>query len=185
MKSPHYKVLGLMPKGQSQYSIDVYESETHTWKHYAKRQIIYYCQFQKNDVYWTDGFYFIKPGGKSYYLCLQEIEEPDDNYLYVFELNRSDRSWFMKYHVDLSPIADIFAAGNYRLVSTVLGIVRGDRDEDSMFLFHEPGKIILYRFHDDTFEVLVDFRRDDYYEEGRFQFGFNDSYQFIETLAPA
>ncbi|KAG8372335.1 hypothetical protein BUALT_Bualt12G0055400 [Buddleja alternifolia] len=221
-KSPHYKVIRFMAKGQAhsgkEYIIDMYESETQTWKHWGKRRVINW-QFH-NGVYWNGGMYFIRPCGNSYCFYLQEDQEIDEwihtpprvctggkqrnysmesnghlhsitislqedkNYLYVFELKKKDLSWFLKYRLDINPIADIFA-GTYRLAGTILGIVREDKDEDSMFLlFHEPGKIIIYKFHDDSFEVLVDFRTEDYFEEGRVQFDFNNFYQFIVTLAP-
>ncbi|KAG8372337.1 hypothetical protein BUALT_Bualt12G0055600 [Buddleja alternifolia] len=223
LKSPHYKATCFTNDDQRvgseyQFSIDVYESETHTWKHCAKLRINI-LQFH-NGIYWNDGIYFIRPGGKSFCFYLRGIEDnvaqridkppkvcsrgkrrgyamesnghlhfisvslqPHKNSLSVFELNKDDRSWFMKYRVDLRPIAAMFDE-NYDLVYNVLGIIRGDREEDSTMMFHEPGKIILYRFYDKSFEVLVNFRREDYYEEGRFQYGFNDSFQFIETLVP-
>ncbi|KAG8372331.1 hypothetical protein BUALT_Bualt12G0055000 [Buddleja alternifolia] len=220
-KSPHYKVIRFMTKGTArpgrEYTIDVYESETHTWNNWGKRRLTNW-RFN-NAVYWNGGMYFIRPGGNSYCFYLQEIAGvderidrppwtcckgmrqnyamesnghlhsislsvlPDKNYLSVFEMNKEDRSWFMKYRVDINPIAHLFAV-KFPVVGSVLGIVRGDREEDSTFLFHEPGKIILYRFYEESFEVLVDFTTEDYYEEGRVQFDFNDVYQFIETLAP-
>ncbi|KAG8372330.1 hypothetical protein BUALT_Bualt12G0054900 [Buddleja alternifolia] len=188
-KSPHYKVIRFMTKGQArpgrEYIIDVYESETHTWNNWGKRHVTNW-RFN-NAVYWNGGMYFIRPGGNSYCFYLQEIAgvderidrppwtcykgmrhnyamesnghlhsislsvRPDKNYLSIFEMNKEDRSWFMKYRADINPIAHLFAV-KFPVFGSVLGIVRGDREEDSTFLFHEPGKIILYRFHEESFE---------------------------------
>ncbi|KAL8491614.1 hypothetical protein ACS0TY_023275 [Phlomoides rotata] len=64
-----------------------------------------------------------------------------------------------------------------------LGMIREERMEDSMFLVHVPGQIIIFRLRDETCEVLVDYRSDYFYQEGRLQFEFKDVHPFTESFA--
>ncbi|KAK6135599.1 hypothetical protein DH2020_030647 [Rehmannia glutinosa] len=134
-RSPHYRVLCLVPCENSSSRLLVYDSETHTWKDsvesYTRRQK--FC----GGIYWNDDVYFYK-----------------SRHIYVY--------------------------GNIRL----LGMIRGDREEDSILLFHVTGKIMIYRFVAEVFEVLVDFRSEGYFREGLLQFEFKNAHQFIESLAP-
>ncbi|KAL8487174.1 hypothetical protein ACS0TY_023732 [Phlomoides rotata] len=65
----------------------------------------------------------------------------------------------------------------------ILGMIREERMEDSMFLVHVPGQIIIFRLRDETCEVLVDYRSDYFYQEGRLQFEFKDVHPFTESFA--
>ncbi|KAG8372345.1 hypothetical protein BUALT_Bualt12G0056400 [Buddleja alternifolia] len=84
------------------------------------------------------------------------------------------KQWHFKYLVDLNLVSAIFR--NAGKAITVLGIIRGEKEENSILLFHVPRKTMLYRFFDEMFEVLVDFTREVYYQEGILQFGSKDSY---------
>ncbi|KAL8494197.1 hypothetical protein ACS0TY_025121 [Phlomoides rotata] len=64
----------------------------------------------------------------------------------------------------------------------LLGMIRAEMIEDSIFLFHVPGKIMIYRF-DEGCEVLVDYTSEYFYEEGHFQFEFQDAHPFVPTFA--
>ncbi|KAG8372341.1 hypothetical protein BUALT_Bualt12G0056000 [Buddleja alternifolia] len=123
--------------------------------------------------------YVMESSGHLHYI-VQSLQE-DENYLCVYEMDEDDFSWFIKYRVDLNPSLATFSRNNGKSIS-LLGIIRGEKEEDSILLFHVPGKIMLYRFFDEIFEVLVDFTKEMFYQEGILQFGSKDSYQFIETL---
>ncbi|KAG8372334.1 hypothetical protein BUALT_Bualt12G0055300 [Buddleja alternifolia] len=69
MKSPHYKVICFVSKREERltpFAIDVYESETHKWKHLGQHDIdiMYYWQIH-DGVYWNGRMYFIRPGGRN------------------------------------------------------------------------------------------------------------------------
>lgn len=49
-----------------------------------------------------------------------------------------------------APLGEIL--GNICLV----GIITGENEEESSLVFHVPGKIMVYRFHDERFEELLD-----------------------------
>ncbi|KAK6156588.1 hypothetical protein DH2020_010836 [Rehmannia glutinosa] len=211
-RSPHYRVLCLVPCENSSSRLLVYDSETHKWKDsvesYTRRQK--FC----GGIYWNDDVYFYKsrhmsrcysfknekicalddpplvirsPGAMKYHIMesnghLHSVSlylKPINKYLYVYEMSDVDFSWCRKYRVDLNPISATFG-GNIRL----LGMIRGDREEDSILLFHVTGKIMVYRFVAEVFEVLVDFRSEGYFREGLLQFEFKNAHQFIESLAP-
>ncbi|PIN11484.1 hypothetical protein CDL12_15906 [Handroanthus impetiginosus] len=177
-KSPYYKVFCFRGSLYSQWTIDVYDSESRTWKVGIKLsngplKIV-------NGVYWNDAIYFIKPRMTSYYFSFEDdfdgfnmIDKiprvrsqgtkknhvmesnghmhylvlslhPDKNYVYVFEGNKEDCSWFLKYKANLNPISSALAGSNGTRMISLLGIIRGEMEEDSAMLFHVPGKIMVY-----------------------------------------
>ncbi|KAG8372340.1 hypothetical protein BUALT_Bualt12G0055900 [Buddleja alternifolia] len=125
--------------------------------------------------------YVMESNGYLHYIA-QSLHS-DKNYICVYEMNEDDFSWFIKYRVDLNPISATFAVNNWKAIS-VLGIIRGEKEENSLLLFHVPGKIMFYRFFDEIFDAFVDFTREMYYQKGILQFGAKHLYQFIETLVP-
>ncbi|KAG8372344.1 hypothetical protein BUALT_Bualt12G0056300 [Buddleja alternifolia] len=193
---------------------EVYDSETHTWIYGRKTTYTRpntYCNgvYCNGDIFYirlrprplcfvpNDDFYSVSkiprirsPGEKR--TCVMESNgylhymvqslHMDKKYICVYEMNEDYYSWFVKYRVDLNPVSATF--GNNGKAITVLGIIRGEKEEDTTLLFHVPGKIMLYRFFNEIFEVLVDFTREIYYQGGILQFGSKDSYQFVETLVP-
>ncbi|KAL0455611.1 UNVERIFIED_CONTAM: F-box protein [Sesamum latifolium] len=217
-KSPYYKVVCLRgaQSSSSIYRVEVYNSESQTWKVVGEQSIAVSVKLC-HGIYWNDGIYWIRPNSKSLYLDLQngnlrnppgirtpwawrKAGEINKNYimesnghfhclamylrldmkcLIVFELRADGSGWFQEYWVDLNPIA-----GEMNGPVEVMGIVRGEREEESSVLFHVPGKIFSHRFCDGSFEVVLDLTRDEIYVEHRLQFQRYDAYQFIETLAP-
>ncbi|KAL2232856.1 F-box protein At5g07610-like [Sesamum indicum] len=215
-KSPYYNVVCLKgaQSSTSNYRVEVYNSESQTWKVVGENSIAVSVKLC-NGIYWNEGIYWIRPTSRSLYLdlrngnlgnppgirtpwrkageinknyimesnghfhCLAMYLRPDMKYLIVFELLADGSGWFEKYWVDLNPIA-----GEMNGPVGVMGIVRGEREEESSVLFHVPGKIISHRLCDGSFEVVLDLTRDRIYVEHRLQFQRNDAYQFIETLAP-
>ncbi|KAG8372338.1 hypothetical protein BUALT_Bualt12G0055800 [Buddleja alternifolia] len=220
-KSPHYKVVCLRKGryfGLNEYMVvKVYDSETHTWKHYGKDHITD-KQFW-NDIYLDNEIYFIKPSLKTFCLYVRDDDMWENlrrSYSFtcsvgvdkhhIIESNGSiygvdvlfresgnsfsvlgllnDGCWYIMCNATYNHCGSAFC---------ILGtIIRGKKEGDSILLFHVPGKIMVYRFYEEVFEVLdkevfevlVDFTSENYYEEGKLQFNFKDAHQFIETLAP-
>ncbi|KAG8372343.1 hypothetical protein BUALT_Bualt12G0056200 [Buddleja alternifolia] len=183
-KSSDYQVI-CFREDLDKYSnwFEVYDFETDTWKHGRNT----YCPPKDfcNGIYCNDAIYYIRTHSTS--LCFDPNVTSTllagKNYICVYEKDGCDCCWFMNYRVDLNPISATFAGKSGKAI-IVLGIIRGEEEEDSMLLFHVPGKIMIYWFSDEIFEVLVDFTREMYYREGELQFGSKDSFQFIETLVP-
>ncbi|KAI3444191.1 hypothetical protein Pfo_000856 [Paulownia fortunei] len=219
-RSPHYKVVCLMNTLEflSNFRVEVYDSESHTWKGIGKPLTLSINMKFRNGIYWNNGIYWIRPSSRSFYLDIEkgilgsppEIRTPsrkhgeiNKNYvmesnghvhgvamylrpevksLLVFELLDDNSGWFEKYRADLSPISAALPEMNGRV--GVLGIVRGEREEESSVLLHVPGKVICYRFCDGSFEVVLDLKTDEIYAEDQLQFHRHDAYQFVESLAP-
>ncbi|KAL0453398.1 UNVERIFIED_CONTAM: F-box protein [Sesamum latifolium] len=165
-KSPHYKVICLTPTGpgrhEHEHRVAIYDSETHTWKQCGKSYINHgnLC----NGIYWNNGIYFVRLKSSSFRFCPQDHVQ----------------RW-----LDKPPIPSAFAGKNGTDMISLLGMIRGDWEEDSLLLLHVPGKIMVYRFCDEVFEVLVDFKGEYYFQEGdQLQFGFKDAHQFVHTLTP-
>ncbi|KAL9154788.1 hypothetical protein ABFS82_10G140000 [Erythranthe guttata] len=124
--------------------------------------------------------YIVESNGHAHCVCTYLGTKLET--LTVHELSEHGNSvWFEKYLADLSPISS--AMPEIKGLIRVLGIVRGDKEEDSSVLLHIPGMIISYSFYDRVFEVLCNFRNSRIYRHNQFQFKCNFSYQFIESLA--
>ncbi|KAG8372325.1 hypothetical protein BUALT_Bualt12G0054400 [Buddleja alternifolia] len=94
-------------------------------------------------------------------------------------------SWSPMYCVRFDQIPITFV-GNNRPNLSILSMIIGERVEDySALLFHMAGRIMAPRlyFKENTYEVVVDLSREEYYKEGELQFKSQDAHQFIETLA--
>ncbi|KAH6809891.1 hypothetical protein C2S51_027674 [Perilla frutescens var. frutescens] len=122
--------------------------------------------------------YIMEANGHLHYLVLSLMAK--DTYLVVYEMRDDGSGWLIKYTASFNPISVIRSFNKCCLI----GLVRGDKEEDSMLVFHMPGKIMVYRFLERTFKVLVNFKTEDYYEEGELQFGLTKpAFPFIGTLA--
>ncbi|PIN11483.1 hypothetical protein CDL12_15905 [Handroanthus impetiginosus] len=177
--SPYYKVFSFRTNDLYSEWVEVYDSETHTWKQRVK---VPHISTQVIDgVYWNDGIYWIQPRLTSF--CFSSKDDcygfnskhkvprvhsrarenhvmesnghmhyavlslhPDKNYVYVYEVNNKDRIWHLKYKASLNPISSEFAGNDGTCLISLLGIVRGERKEDSVLLLHVPGKIMVYSF---------------------------------------
>lgn len=192
--------------------LSIYDSQTNTWKEEDTSEILSSAKCSTG-VYWNDGVYFLRglgtlfclfsdgsleyippppiarppgakvrryimeSGGHLHFLVLSLMR--DDNFLIVYELNEDASDWLIKYTADFNPIS---AVRNFQCC--LIGLIRGERERDSMVLFHMPGKIMIYKFLCRTFKVLVTFKTEDYYEEGELQFGLKKpTFPFIGTLA--
>lgn len=97
---------------------------------------------------------------------LVEIYDPRTTIFNVYEMERDYSGWFVKCRVDLDALMNAFPVSisgyldpsnlhYYQFV--ILGLVRGEEDEDSFLVLHIPGNAIRYRFRDKTFRKLCDF----------------------------
>lgn len=213
-KSPYYRVVCFERSNGDDltHQLSVFDSQTNTWKEDGTSQIDS-AELSNNVVYWNNGIYFLRSlqqliclssdgsirdvvpppialrhgaeirnyimeaGDHLHYLVLSLM--PNDNCLLVYEMNDDGSDWVIKYTADFNPISGV------RIFKCCLiGLVRGEIEEESAVLFHMPGKIMSYKFLDRAFKVLVNFRTEDYYEEGELQFGLTKpAFPFIGTLA--
>lgn len=125
--------------------------------------------------------------GNLYFIEVNDLSSPD---LSVYEMNRTGSTWFLKYHVDLEPLAAAFPEmigteyyTNRKIYSfSVIGFVKGETDAESSYIvLHIPNKAVKYYFISKTFKKLCSFETSD--DGGENFYGFRRSFQFIESLA--
>lgn len=214
LESPHYKIVcikaaprrsvGLWRRCGRHCQIELYESNTRTWKicgepFMAPRDVVFDHGIKwKGQVHWrgvffdlqdyvvgrhpevvvprdavTEGYYHhnVESNG-----CLHNIVHfPKKNSFMIFELQSDCSGWSLKYHINLDGASGPFS---------VLSMVRGESEEDSTLVLHEPGKIMFYALQENCVEELVDFGGKEFYQEGCTQYASNRAFQVIETLAP-
>ncbi|KZV14183.1 F-box protein-like [Dorcoceras hygrometricum] len=115
--------------------------------------------------------------------CVSLYLQPKMKSVLVFELLEDNSCWIQTLRGDLNPISAAFPAMMVAEVS-VLGIVRGDREEDSILLLHFHDMIVLYRFWDGEFWLVFDLKTQGFGRDFRFHFDRNHVFQLVETLAP-
>ncbi|KAG8381630.1 hypothetical protein BUALT_Bualt06G0141600 [Buddleja alternifolia] len=218
LKSPYYKIIcvratrrrsgGLLRGWWQCCQIEVYESETSTWKlcgepFFAPRDVRFDHGIYWNDAIHWSGIFFdfhdnfvekhpeiVRPGrnrnltdimfdcdyieSNGYLHCV--ARSPEEKSIAVFELQRDYSEWSLKFHINLDHVS---------VPLSVLSIIRRDSEEDSTLVAHQPGKIMVYKFKEKTFEELIDFSEEAFYQEGRIQFDSCCTFQFVATLAPA
>ncbi|KAM7499505.1 hypothetical protein LguiA_023919 [Lonicera macranthoides] len=135
-------------------------------------------------------------GVSNNHLHLVEIYGPCTTIFNVYEMERDYSGWFVKFRVDLDALMNAFPESISRYLDpsdlhyykfVILGLVRGEDDEDSFIVLHVPGKAILYRFRDRIFKKLYDFPpgqtgisvSDSYLE----YCGWFDAFEFVESLS--
>ncbi|KAM7461777.1 hypothetical protein LguiA_029898 [Lonicera macranthoides] len=105
-------------------------------------------------------------GVSNNHLHIVKIYGPQTTIFNVYEMERDYSGWFVKYRVDLDVLMNAFPESISRHLDpsdlhyyqfVILGLVRGEDDEDSFVVLHIPGKAIGYRFKDRTFRKLCDF----------------------------
>ncbi|XP_073290577.1 F-box protein At5g07610-like [Primulina huaijiensis] len=101
----------------------------------------------------------------------------------VFELAEDNSCWVQTFRADLSPISTVFPEMNGAEFN-VLGIVRGEKEEDSVVLLQFHHKIVFYRLSDGEFGLIFDLKMQGFGRYCRLQFDRNHVFQLVETLAP-
>ncbi|KAM7465804.1 hypothetical protein LguiB_013366 [Lonicera macranthoides] len=137
-------------------------------------------------------------GVSNNHLHLLEIYGPQTTIFNAYEMERDYSGWFVKYRVDLDALMNAFPESISRYLDpsdlhyyrfVILGLFRGEDDEDSFLVLHIPGKAIGYRFRDRTFRKLCDFppgETDIECEgsESSLKFtGWFDAFEFVESLS--
>lgn len=212
-KSPHYKVVCVRTTGRNTdhnqsdsyphlYQIEIYSSETRSWKLSTLSFTALVNTSFGNGVYWNGAIHWINSWGDFLYFNLDEerigtipmppvpipfgykerrrvhfgesydhvhlieINGPPTILFDVYELKRDYSGWFVKYHVDLNPIATAFPEMIRRSYVPyeldyysflILSIVRREKDEDSFLVLHIRGKALRYNLVDKSFYKLCDF----------------------------
>ncbi|GMJ00167.1 hypothetical protein like AT5G07610 [Hibiscus trionum] len=137
--------------------------------------------------------YFGESGG---HLHLVETCGTENLLFDVFEMERDYSGWFVKYRVDLNPVAVSFPEMVRGYVDpidlqfyafSILCVVRDGTDEGSFMVLHLPNKAIRYNFKDNSFIKLHDFAllrsRAEIVGDNSLEFEWFDAYQFIESFA--
>ncbi|XP_054777703.1 F-box protein At5g07610-like [Prosopis cineraria] len=140
--------------------------------------------------------------GGSYYLVaacgrlnLIQICGPRSSQIQVSQMERDYSKWSLKYQVDLAELKPAFpdmirfpdghlpcclrSSSSHNFI--VLSLIPDENEEHPSLLLHIPGKLIIYRFKDETFMTICDLMLSP--TNHSLQFGWRDAYQFIETLA--
>ncbi|KAG8372329.1 hypothetical protein BUALT_Bualt12G0054800 [Buddleja alternifolia] len=213
-KSNHYMVYCLRSRSKPNrgYCVAVYNSRTHEWKRWWHLSISGSGLYWYKSIYWIQpqatlfcfstpqcgGEYSIYkpptiqfPGIRKEYVfesngrmcCAILSLHPDKNNLFLYRMLTN--SWSRMCRVKFDPTPVTFLEKNLPNIS-ILGTIKGEfAGKHSALLFHVPGKIMVHQLYkSDTSEVLIDFSREEYYEEGLLLFESEDAHQFIETLAP-
>ncbi|KAI3457908.1 hypothetical protein Pfo_014571 [Paulownia fortunei] len=215
LKSPHYKIICVRAAKRRSSSlwrswwrrcqIEVYESDTSAWKLCGEPFLAPHDVHFNHGIYWKGGihwrgmFFDLHDSalGKHPEVVFPEYSETEhfyDNYIesngylhyiahfleeksvMVFELQSDYSHWSLKLIINLDR-----ASGPL----SVLSIIRGESEEDSMLVLHEPGKVMVYKFQEKSVKEIIDFREDAFYQDRCIQFVSHCTFQFIETLASA
>ncbi|KAM5552831.1 hypothetical protein ABKV19_025180 [Rosa sericea] len=128
--------------------------------------------------------YFGESGGGCLYLI--EVFEHCKTQFEVMEMERDYSGWFVKYHVDLSPVVAPLPGQDPKafVVLFLSRDVETDGEDSSTDLWlHMPGKVVSYNLRNKSFKTSVELANrelflaldDDEYED--------DNYPYMETLA--
>lgn len=101
--------------------------------------------------------------------------------------------WFVKYNVNLADAVSAFPEmvrsyldprdGCYYSFS-IIGVVHDENEDESSLVLSIPGKIISYKFKDNTMKELLHCVAEKTDKRCLLQFGCPDIFQYIETLVP-
>lgn len=215
LKSPHYKIICVKAAKRRSSSlwrswwrrcqIEVYESNTSTWKLCGEPFLAPPDVAFDHGIYWKGGIHWrgiffdlhdsvvgkhpgvVVPGDTGIENFYENYIEsngylhniahfPERKLIMVFELQSDYSEWSLKYHINLDG-----ASGQL----SVLSIVRRESEEDSILVLHEPGKVMAYKLQENRVKELIDFRAEAFYQERCVQFASDCTFQFIESLALA
>ncbi|KAK8323315.1 hypothetical protein V6Z11_A12G230200 [Gossypium hirsutum] len=130
------------------------------------------------------------------HLHLVEVYGSDNLQFDVYEMEKDHSGWFVKYQVDLNPVAAAFPEmvrgyadpiDLHSYAFSILCVVHEETDEDSFMVLHLPNKARRYNFKDNSFRKLHDFAplrsRVGVGGDSSLEFEYFDAYQFIESFA--
>lgn len=216
LKSPHYKVVCLWFVRYTSllYAIEVYDSETHKWKHLEN---VYYNlhPLLRDWVYsGLDNSIYLLPKEKTGTLYCFDVEKLMFRLPFFEDLCAERRLNLIGIKESFGHVHCIFHddAINHLVVHEMTEKndecsfkhlfefditpccpgpdkicflgVIRGEGKDNSLVYHIPGKIMAYRFYERRFEELFDLSTQRFYEDGRLQFEYGDSHHFVESLAP-
>lgn len=85
----------------------------------------------------------------------------------VYEMKRDYSEWFVKYKVDLRGVVASYpemiqekydAVDVDVYVISFFSVIRGEKEEDSFFVFHIPGRVVRYDLASGNFQTINVFR---------------------------
>lgn len=147
---------------------------------------------------WRHVSYF---GASRDHLHLVESYGPHTTQFNVYEMEKDYSRWFVKYRVDINPVAiAIFPQMKqvwldplnvHYCAFSILCLVRGETEEESFLVLHLPGNAISYNLKDKTYKKLCDFAPDgdndgdgdDHMGTDTLRFDRSDAYQYIQSLS--
>ncbi|KAK6135182.1 hypothetical protein DH2020_031078 [Rehmannia glutinosa] len=159
-KSPHYKIICVRAiKRRSSRAlwcrerlcqIEVYESETGTWKicgepFWAPTDVDFnHGIYWKNGIHWDGDFFDLQDNfvGKH-----PEIVVPGDTRTENYYGNYVESYGYLHYIAHFPEKKS------------------GESEEDSMLVLHEPGKVMAYKFQEKSGKEIIDFREEAFYQE--------------------
>lgn len=112
----------------------------------------------------------------------------------VSEIERDYSGWYVKYRVDINRVLRAFPEMIRRYLDpldmdyygfSILCVVREEADEESSLVLHIPGKALRFNVKDGSFSQICDFATDriGMQVESPLDFGWFDSYHYVETLS--
>ncbi|KAI8019946.1 F-box protein [Camellia lanceoleosa] len=195
----------------SSYGINIYSSESASWKHIpvstSPGDSLTRRVFWNGAIHWmSDGnihFRFdvdaetltgtpmppypkILSGGKYMYfgeyqghLFLIQTHQCSPMGFRILEMDRDSCCWNVKYRVSLRHLKAAFPE-NFHPPFSVLSVVKGANEKDFEMILAIHGKYISYNLDCKTWKVLRDLQPGDFHEST----GYNNAFQFIESLSP-
>ncbi|TXG70578.1 hypothetical protein EZV62_005513 [Acer yangbiense] len=183
----------------SRYQIEIYSSETASWRISGRSFIADDGVDFRRGVFWSGAVHWVNCFGPSLYFKRLRYFDEFREHLHlvaiygtqkfdIYEMETDYSRWFVKYQVDLNGLTIAFPKMITRGLDpsdlhyygfVILGIIREADDGESYMVSHIPGKVIRYNLNDKTFNMICDFSRYPEY----LRFNWFDSYHYIETLA--
>ncbi|CAL5328381.1 unnamed protein product [Camellia sinensis] len=195
----------------SSYGIDIYSSESASWKHIpvstSPGDSLTRRVFWNGAIHWMsdENIHFrfdvdaetltgapmppypkILSGGKYMYfgeyhghLFLIQTRQCSPMGFRILEMDRDSCCWNVKYRVSLRRLKAAFPE-NFHPPFSVLSIVKGANEKDFEMILAIHGKYISYNLDCKTWKVLRDLQPGDFHEST----GYNNAFQFIESLSP-
>ncbi|XP_074378560.1 F-box protein At5g07610-like [Apium graveolens] len=163
-KSPHYKVIA---KSSRVGDLHIYSSETGTWKASLPDCMYFNVDEERFEEFPRPPISVNKSSERSMYFGESEdhlhVTEvcPYATSFTVYEMRSDHSDWFLKYRIELDPIAKAFPkmfVSSYKKNYAVLSLIRREKfQEDSFLVLEIPGKVIRYNLVDRSSKLISDF----------------------------
>ncbi|XP_059317549.1 F-box protein At5g07610-like [Lycium ferocissimum] len=128
--------------------------------------------------------YFGEWGGHLYLIQVQSLYAKKFN---VLELDKDTWKWSVKYRVHLARLISAFpemvqqTSSGTRYAFSILSVIRGENEEDSVLLLTIPGKVVAYNLVRKTAKVVRELPGE---VANTLHFNHVSAYQYTESLFP-